>query len=284
MPVGMKLAMPILLTFGAVLPRLGLGTWPLDEQQAEAIVAMAISLGYRMFDTAFDYGNEVGVGRGLRRGLAATGLARGDIFITTKFNAQWHGVQKSREACEAALRRLGLNYIDLFLIHWPNPWLDRYVDAWRGLIKLREEGRVRAIGGSNFLPSHLQRLQDETGLQMEVNQIQISPYSARADQRRYHDEHGIATQSWSPLARGGELLAEPVLRTIAEETGRTPAQVVLRWHMQLNLSAVPMSTQSKHLRRNASIFDFELTPDQMRAIHGLERGTRGQRDPETYGH
>jgi 2,5-diketo-D-gluconate reductase A len=284
LPVGADLLTPIVLAFGAVLPRLGLGTWPLDDQQAEAAVFMAISLGYRMIDTAYDYGNEVGVGRGIRRALAATGLSREDIVVTTKFNAQWHGVQQAQDACQAALERLGLGYVDLFLIHWPNPWLDRYVDAWRGLIKLRQDGRVRAVGGSNFLPRHLERIHDETGVHMEVNQIQISPYSSRADQREYHRRHGIATQSWSPLARGRELLAEPVLRTIAGQTVHTPAQVVLRWHLQLNLSVVPKSSDPGHQRQNASLFDFELTPDQMAAISSLERGTQGQRDPETYGH
>jgi len=275
---------PIRLSGGMALPRLGLGTWPLGNADAEVAVALAIELGYRLIDTAFDYGNEKGVGRGIRRGLATTGLAREDIIITTKFNAEWHGIAEAHEAFECAARRLKVDYIDVFLIHWPNPWLGRYVDAWRGLIRLREQGLVRAIGGSNFLPAHIDRLRAETGVEMEINQIQISPYSGRRDQRLYHEQHGIVTQAWSPLALGRELLTEPLLREIAQQTGRTPAQGVLRWHIQSNISAIPKSSDASHLRENASIFDFVLSADQMSAIGTLERGTKGLRHPEIYGH
>ena len=157
------------------MPRLGLGTWPLGNSEAEVAVALAIELGHRLIDTAYDYDNEVGVGRGIRRGLIATGLAREDIVITTKFNAEWHGTAEAHEAFECAARRLRLDYIDVFLIHWPNPWLGRYVDAWRGLIKLREQGQVRAIGGSSFFPAHLDWLRAETGVEMEVNRSRSVP-------------------------------------------------------------------------------------------------------------
>jgi 2,5-diketo-D-gluconate reductase A len=278
------LTAPIPLTHGGVLPRVGLGTWPMDDADSEVAVVTAIEAGYRLVDTAYNYGNEVGVGRGVRRALDVTGLAREDIVVTTKFNAEWHGEQLSQDAYSGALERMGLEYIDLFLIHWPNPWQDRYVDAWRGLIALLEAGRVRAIGGSNFTPAHLERIRVETGVEMDVNQRQISPYSTREAERAYHHEHGIATQAWSPIGRGGELLADPVLVAIAEQVGRTVPQVVLRWHLQQGLSVAPKSGNPERIRQNIALFDFELTAEQMAAISGLDRGTEGLLDPDTFGH
>jgi 2,5-diketo-D-gluconate reductase A len=269
------------LRHGAKLPALGLGTWPLDDRAAERVVAEAVGLGYRLIDTAENYGNERGVGAGLR----AAGVAREDVFVTTKLNVRWHGRELVREALAGSLERLRTDYVDLLLIHWPNPAQDRYVDAWRGLVDLLGEGRLRAIGVSNFTPAHLERLRLETGTLPDVNQIELNPTAIRTVHRAYHRAHGIATQCWGPLGgRGAAVLREPAIIAIAERLGRTPAQVVLRWHIDLGLSAVPKSADPRRLAENLGCVDVVLGDDDLAAISALDRGEAGLLDPATFGH
>jgi 2,5-diketo-D-gluconate reductase A len=277
----MTTAPTITLKHGAQLPRLGLGTWPMDDAEAEAVIAGAIESGYRLVDTAENYRNERGVGRGLK----ASGVPRDELFVTTKFNKEWHGVELAAEAFERSADRLGLEYVDLLLIHWPNPRQDRYVEAWQGLIRLLEGGRVRAIGTSNFKPTHLERIIAVTGVAPDVNQIQLSPLVARESARAYHAEHGIVTQSWSPIGgEGTDVLHEPVVAALAERYGRTPAQIVLRWHMELGLVTVPKSSNPERLRQNLDIFDFSLAPEDVAAISALDRGDAAGADSDLFGH
>lgn len=268
------------LLSGPEIPVLGLGTYPLTDREAERVVAEALEVGYRLVDTAENYRNEEGVGRGLR----ASGVDRAELFVTTKFNAEWHGEELVARAFEGSARRLGVEYVDLLLIHWPNPAQDRYVSAWRGLIALREAGLVRAIGVSNFKPAHLQRLLDETGVAPDVNQIELNPRVSRAELREFGARHGIVTEAWSPIGKGGELLEEPAITGIAERLGRTPAQVVLRWHVQLGNVAIPKTANRERLRENLDVFDFELTDADMRALSDLDRGEASAVDSDEFGH
>jgi 2,5-diketo-D-gluconate reductase A len=271
----------VTLLHGAETPRLGLGTWPMDDDAAEVAVAAAIGLGYRLVDTAENYGNERGVGRGIK----ASGVPREELFVTTKFNKRWHGVELAAEAFELSADRLGLEYIDLLLIHWPNPQQDRYVQAVQGLARLLEDGRLRAIGTSNFKPAHLQRVIDETGIVPDVNQIQLSPTVTRESSRAFHERHGIVTQSWSPIGgQSNDVLREPVVVEVAERHGRTPAQVVLRWHIELGLTTVPKSSDPDRLRQNLDIFDFSLSADEVSAISALDRGDAAGADSDAFGH
>jgi 2,5-diketo-D-gluconate reductase A len=262
------------------MPRLGLGTWPMDDATAERVVATAVESGYRLVDTAENYGNERGVGRGLR----ASGVRREELFVTSKFNKQWHSVDGARRACEASLERLGLEHLDLLLVHWPNPGQDRYVEAYRGLLALLRDGLVRAVGTSNFTPAHLQRLLDETGTAPDVNQLQLHPFVVQREGRAFAAQHGIVVQSWSPLGRGSELRSHPVIAELAQQYGRTPAQILLRWHIELGLVPVPKSEDPQRLRENIAVFDFELPPDDLTRIAGLDRGGELVVDPETFGH
>ena len=273
------LAPLVTLRHGAKMPLLGLGTWPLDNADVARTVETALGLGYRLIDTAENYQNEEGVGEGLRR----SGLDRSDVFITTKFNKEWHSVDGAREAFEASARRLGVDYVDLLLIHWPNPAQDRYVEAFQGLARLLADGSVRAIGTSNFKPAHLQRLFD-AGLVPEVNQIQLDPRHTRSDLVEMHREHGIVTESWSPLGRGGDLLAEPAVQSLAEKYGKTPAQVVLRWHTQLGHVPIPKSSHPERLAENFAIFDFMMEAAELDQLSALDRGTQDIADADVFGH
>ncbi|MDO8213133.1 aldo/keto reductase [Conexibacter sp. CPCC 206217] len=279
------------LRSGPSMPRLGLGTWNMSDAEAQAAVAQALEVGYRLIDTAQMYGNEGGVGRGLRNG----GVAREDVFVVTKLGADGHGEQEAQEAFARSAERLGLDYVDLYLVHWPLPSHDRYVDAWRGLIALREQGLVRAIGVSNFKADHIDRLVDETGVVPDVNQIQLNPHVTRDAARRHHAERGIVTQAWSPLGGGvHELLAgqqdggqaragvldEPVIVEIAREHGRTPAQVVLRWHLDLGLSVVMKSTNAQRMASNLESVELALTPQQRDAITALDHGESAAADSD----
>jgi len=268
------------LAHGADMPVLGLGTSPMDDAETAGAVEHALGLGYRLVDTAENYGNEVGVGRGIR----AAGVPREDVFLTSKFNREWHSVDGARQAFEASAERLGTDHVDLLLIHWPNPDQDRYVDAWRGLVALLEEKRVRAVGTSNFKPAHLQRLLDETGVTPDVNQVQLSPHLTRDATREYDAEHGIVTESWSPLGQGSDLLDDPVLTDVADRHGRTVAQVVLRWHLQLGLVAIPKSAHPGRLAENLAVLDFELSGDEMDVICALDRGESEAVDSDSFGH
>jgi 2,5-diketo-D-gluconate reductase A len=269
------------LLHGAAIPQLGLGTFPLNDQESEAAVAAAIELGYRSFDTAENYGNEVGVGRGLRAG----GVPREELFVTTKFNKAWHGVDLVADAFEASAARLGVDYVDLLLIHWPNPAQDRYVDAVSGLAKLLEAGKVRAIGTSNFKPAHLQRVIDETGVVPDVNQIQLHPGLARREAREFHARHGIVTESWAPLGgQWDDILVEPLVVRMAERYERTPAQVVLRWHMDLGLVTVPKTSHPARMAENLALFDFHLEPADLEALGALDKGEEAAFDSDRGGH
>ncbi|WP_272944656.1 aldo/keto reductase [Kribbella catacumbae] len=262
------------------MPRLGLGTSPMNDDDAERAVVRALEVGYRLVDTAENYRNEVGVGRA----LAASGLAREDLFVTSKFNKRWHSVEGARTAFEASAEKLGLEYLDLLLIHWPNPDQDRYVDAWRGLIELREAGLVRAIGTSNFKPSHLQRLIDETGVAPEVNQVQLSPVWTKQTEREFHATHSIVTEAWSPLGKGTDLLDHPTVAAVAKAHDKTPGQVVLRWEVQQDVVPIPKSANRERLEQNLAVFDFELTADELTALDAMDGTGKAPADSDRFGH
>ncbi|NJC23773.1 2,5-diketo-D-gluconate reductase A [Arthrobacter pigmenti] len=264
---------------GASIPALGLGTWPLDDDEAATAVEQAVAAGYRLFDTAENYGNEAGVGEGIRR----SGIERDQVFITTKFNKKWHSVDGVRRAFEQSAAKLGVDYIDLLLVHWPNPDQDRYLDAVKGLVSLREEGLLKAIGVSNFKPHHLQRLLDD-GLVPDVNQVQLDPRHTRADSREFHAQHGIVTESWSPLGKGGNLLQDPAVDLLADKYGMTPAQIVLRWHLQLGLVAIPKSANPLRIKQNINLFGFELTQDEVDSLSALDTGDDDITDSDSFGH
>jgi 2,5-diketo-D-gluconate reductase A len=270
----------VTLANGAEMPALGLGTSPMGDEETEATVTTAIRTGYRLIDTAENYGNERGVGRGIR----ASGVDRDEVFVTTKFNERWHGEEEAQQAFANSAERLGLDHIDLLLIHWPVPAKDRYVDAWRGMIRLLEHGKVRAIGVSNFKPAHLDRLLDETAVAPHVNQVQLDPRIARVDERSYHAAHGIVMESWSPIGKGGGLLAEPTIADIARRHAKTPAQVVLRWHVQHGLVPIPKTSKPERLAENIDVFDFELTSEEMEELSVLDRHGAGAVDSDRFGH
>lgn len=266
---------------GVEIPVVGVGTSPLQGDECFRQVLAALEVGYRLVDTAESYGNEAAVGVAIR----ASGVDRSEIFITTKLNRRWHSVAGVREAFEASSQRLGVDYIDLMLVHWPNPDQDRYVDAVRGLQAVVDSGGLRALGTSNFKPAHLQRVLEETGVTPDVNQIQLSPYATRSASRAYHEAHGIVTESWSPLgASSAELRNDPVIGRIAAEHGRSPSQVVLRWHLQLGLVTIPRSSNPGRLAENLDIFDFELSDEEMGRISALDRGEAGIADSDAVGH
>ena len=271
------------LNTGATIPQVGAGTWPLKDAEAADVVATAIDLGYRHLDTATRYGNEAGVGEGIRR----SGIAREELFVTTKLDGQFQGSDRAIGGLRAALDRLQLDYVDLLLIHWPVPARDEYVSTWRTFERLHAEGLARAIGVSNFKPAHLDRLAAETSVVPAVNQIQISPAIERLEQRAYDDAHGIVTQSWSPLGGGSgarSLLAEPVLVDIAARLERTPAQVVVRWHVQNGLVVIPKSSDRDRLAQNLDVFSFELSAEDLASIATLSQGPDAGVDSDRDGH
>jgi 2,5-diketo-D-gluconate reductase A len=267
------------LSTGASMPVIGLGTWPLNDGQVARTVVDAVEAGYRLIDTAAKYGNEAGVGQGIRD----SGIAREQLFVTTKLDGGYQGNDRAIPGLDASLARLGLDYVDLLMIHWPLPARDLYVDTWITFGKLLASGKTRAIGVSNFKPAHLDRLIAETGVAPAVNQIELNPTLARAQTRAYNAAHGIVTQSWSPLGRGGTL-SNPVISGIADRLKTSPAQVVLRWHVQLGLSAVPKSATPARLAQNLHVFDFELTEHDLNAIAGLDHGEAAATDSDIAGH
>jgi len=277
----MKISPAPLLTLanGTTMPQLGLGTWPMNDEQASVVVKEALDMGYRMIDTAENYENERGVGRGIR----ASSVQREDVFVTTKFNRQWHSRQGARQACLASLERLQLDYIDLLLIHWPNPDQDRYVEAYEGMLDLQKEGLVRAVGTSNFKPAHLQRLFD-FGYCPVLNQIQLDPYHARDDLVALHRRKGIQTETWRPLGFGSALLDEPVIGMLAEKYQRTPAQIVLRWAVQQGFATAPKSADPMRMAQNISVFDFALKDEEMQQITALQRHDPAMFDSDHFGH
>lgn len=269
----------ITLAGGAEMPALALGTWPMDDAEVADAVESALAIGYRHIDTAEAYGNERGVGEGLRR----SGVPREEVFITTKFNRQWHSVAGARRAWEGSCERLGVEYIDMLMVHWPNPEQGGYVDAVRGLARLREDGKIRAYGVSNFLRAHLEVLFAE-GLVPEINQLQLEPEHVWPEMQQLHREHGIVTVAYSPLGRGGSFLESEAVVAAAAAHGKTPSQVVLRWHVQQGNAAAPKSGNPARQRENLEIFDFALTDAEMSALSALDTGGPARLDPESFGH
>jgi 2,5-diketo-D-gluconate reductase A len=254
------------LNDGHVIPQIGLGTSPLNDAQVAEAIVDAAELGYRLIDSATRYGNERGVGEGIRR----TGIPREEFFVTTKLDGPFQGEDRAVAGLGAALERMDFSYVDLLLIHWPKPWEDQYVSTWRTFEQLKAEGLVRSIGVSNFKPEHLERLAAEGLTVPAVNQIQLSPAVVRADQRAYHDAHGIVTESWSPFGGGdSSLLTDPVLTAVGERYGKTPAQVMCRWHVQLGLVVIPKSSVRARMAENLDVFDFELTDADLAEIGTL---------------
>jgi len=276
-----QLAPTVKLIHGADMPMLGFGTSPLRGAEAATAVRSAIDTGYRLIDTAENYQNEDGVGRGIRD----SGIDRAELFVTSKFNRHWHSVAGVQRAYEASLDRLGLDYLDLLLVHWPNPDQDRYVDAIRGLGELLDSGTLGAIGTSNFKPAHLKRVLDETGIVPDVNQIELNPYTIRKPSRAFHAEHHIVTESWSPIGAGSaELRSDPVINDVAGRHGKSPTQVILRWHIQSGLVPIPKSSDPGRMAENFDVFDFELENADVEAINALDRGEDAATDSDVFGH
>ncbi|MFJ9538449.1 aldo/keto reductase [Streptomyces sp. NPDC101225] len=269
---------PIILNNGVEMPQLGFGVWQVPDDEAEQAVATALQAGYRSIDTAAIYGNEEGTGRA----IAASGVPREDIFVTTKLWNGDQGYDSTLRAFDTSLRKLGLEYVDLYLIHWPAPARDRYVDTYKAFEKLHADGRVRAIGVSNFEPEHLRRLIDATSVVPAVDQIELHPHLQQHAAREFHAEQGIATEAWSPLGSGKGLLGVPAIVAIAQKHGRTPAQVVLRWHLQLGNIVIPKSVTPSRIKENIEVFDFSLDTEDLAAISALNEDRRLGPDPATF--
>lgn len=268
----------VTLNDGTLLPEIGLGTYKLRDDEGIASILDGLAVGYRLLDTAVNYENEREVGEAFRR----SGLARDEVRITTKIPGRHHGFDEAIASTRQSLTRLGVDRVDLSLIHWPNPSRDRYVDTWRGMIAAREEGLVTSIGVSNFTVEMLERIVEATGVVPVVNQIELHPYFPQDELRRAHARLGVRTESWSPLARGAELLGEPVLERLAARHGVTPAQVVLRWHTQLGSTPIPKSSDAGRQRANADIFGFRLDDADVEAVSSLRRGRLWDGDPLTH--
>ena len=260
----------LMLNNGVQIPQLGFGVFLVPPDETAAAVTMALEAGYRLIDTAQGYRNEKGVGEA----VAASGLPRDEIFITTKLVNGEHGYDRALAAFDGSLKRLGVDTIDLFLIHWPLPMFDQYVETWRALQQLLEDGRVRSIGVSNFEIEHLERLAAETDITPALNQVELHPEFPQDELRAYHGAHGIATESWGPLGQNKGLLDDPRVIELAKSKGRTPAQIVLRWHMQSGIVAIPKSVNPQRIRENIDIFDFELEGADMETFAGLNRNRR----------
>jgi 2,5-diketo-D-gluconate reductase A len=272
-----RVAPTVPLSDGGAMPAIGYGTWPLDDAHARAAVGEALRIGYRLVDTAAKYGNEVGVGRA----IAESDVPRDRIFVTTKLRGAQHGYAQAQRALDESLRRLGLDHVDLFLIHWPLPDLDLYVDSWRALVDLQKDGRTRSIGVSNFTARHIERLLAETGVAPAVNQVELHPDFAQPQLRAWHAQHGIVTESWSPLGRDTDVLAHPAIAAVAERQGRTPAQVVLRWHVQIGAVPIPKSADPGRMRENLEALDIELSDADVAELATVDRGNRVGGDPDT---
>ncbi|MER7013209.1 aldo/keto reductase [Saccharopolyspora sp. NPDC000359] len=269
----------ITLNTGAAMPQLGYGVFQVPADEVVEPVKAALEAGYRSIDTAAVYGNEEGVGRA----IAESGIAREDLFVTTKLWNDEQGYDNALKGFDRSLERLGLEYVDLYLIHWPVAAKDQYVDTWKAFQKLHADGRAKAIGVSNFQIPHLRRLFEETDVVPAVNQVELHPNLPQADLRAFHAEHGIATEAWSPLGQGKGLLEDATLASLAEKYGKSPAQVVLRWHLQLGNITIPKSVTPSRIKENIEVFDFELADDDVAAITALETGIRVGPDPDAFG-
>src|SRR5262245_17225910 len=266
----------VTLNNGVVMPQLGFGVWQVPDDEAQRSVATALEVGYRSIDTAKLYFNEEGVGRAVRD----SGVARPDLFITTKLWNDEHDYDKALRAFDASLARLGMDYLDLYLIHWPVPRQDKYLEAWRALEKIYADGRARAIGVSNFTLEDLTRVMDSGEIVPAVNQIELHPRLTQEELRDFHAEHGILTEAWSPLGSGKGLLDDPTLARVAAHHGRSPAQVVIRWHLQLGNVVIPKSVTPSRIADNFEVFDFELSDDEVETISGLNVDGRTGPDPK----
>ena len=266
----------IALHDGTSIPQLGFGVFQVPPADTAATVATAIEVGYRHIDTAQMYGNEAGVGAGLKN----SGLTRDDVYVTTKLNNTFHRPDDARREIDASLERLGLDQVDLFLIHWPLPtqYDGDFVQTWRALIEAQKAGRTRSIGVSNFQPAHLDRIVEETGVVPVVNQVEVHPFFANEDVRAANARHGVLTEAWSPIAQGA-VLDDDTIGEIASLVGRTPAQVVLRWHVQRGDIVFPKSMSRDRMQQNFELFDFELEPTHVAAIDALDRGESGRMGP-----
>jgi 2,5-diketo-D-gluconate reductase A len=269
----------IRLNNGVSIPQFGFGVFQIAPDRTATAVRTALDAGYRHIDTAQMYGNEEGVGQAIRE----SGLPRDEVFVTTKLDNDRHGHDEAIRAFGESLHRLGLDHVDLFLIHWPRPSQDRYVETWKALEKLASDGTARAIGVSNFQLSHLERLAAETGTVPAVNQIELHPRFPQAGLRAQHRERGIATEAWSPIGQGGDLLSDERLVGMAEKYGRSPAQIVLRWHVQLGNIVFPKSVTPARIAENIDVFEFELADDDMLTVDELDTGTRMGPDPDRFG-
>ncbi len=262
---------------GHRIPQLGFGVFQVPPGSTADIVLRALRTGYRSIDTAAAYGNEAGVGEA----ISASGIPRDELFITTKLANDDHGRDRAHRALHQSLERLGQDYVDLYLIHWPVPARDLYAGTWEALIELKEEGLVRSIGVSNFLPEHIERIADATHVTPVINQIELHPRFQQPELRRWHEQHGILTEAWSPLGQGS-ILDDRVIERVALEHQRTPAQVILRWHLQLGNVVIPKSVTPKRIEENFHLFDFELSEEDVEAISQLETGGRIGGDPATF--
>ncbi|WP_327674268.1 MULTISPECIES: aldo/keto reductase [unclassified Streptomyces] len=269
----------VTLNNGVTMPQLGFGVFQVPDDEAHAAVTSALDAGYRSIDTAALYENEKGTGRA----IADYGLAREDVFVTTKLWNTEQGRDTALRAFDASLERLGMDYVDLYLIHWPVPSRDKYVETWQAFEEILASGRARAIGVSNFLPEHLDRLAAETSVVPALNQIELHPRLQQSELRAYDAEHGIATEAWSPLGRGNGVLDDEIVTALARKYDRSPAQIALRWHLQLGNVVIPKSVTPSRIRENIAVFDFELSSDDIAALAGLETGERVGPDPAVLG-
>ncbi len=265
------------LAGGVEIPQLGFGVFQVPPEETADVAGRALAAGYRHIDTAAAYGNEEGVADAIE----ASALSRDEIFVTTKCFNNDHGYDEATRALESSLERLRMDQVDLYLIHWPVPTRDRYVDTWRAFIDAQEKGLVRAIGVSNFNADHLDRLVEETGVTPTVNQVELHPRLQQPDLRQKHEELGIVTEAWSPLAQG-EVLDDPAIGEIAEAHGKTAAQVVIRWHLQIGNVVIPKSVTQERIEANFDVFDFELDEGQLEAIEELDQADRIGPDPRTF--
>lgn len=267
----------VTLNNGVRIPQLGFGVFQVPDEDTTAAVTAALEAGYRSIDTAAIYGNEAGVGKA----IADSGIAREDLFVTTKLWNSEQGYDATLRAFDESLAKLGLDHVDLYLIHWPTPARDLYLDTWRAFERLAADGRIRAAGVSNFQPAHLRRLLDHSSLVPAVNQIELHPALQQAELRALHAELGIATEAWSPLAQGA-VLGEEAIVSLAERHGRTPAQIVLRWHLQLGNVVIPKSVTPARIAENIDVFGFTLSDEEMASLAALDRGLRTGPDPDEF--
>lgn len=268
------------LNNGTSIPQIGLGTASLDDATVARVLVTAVAAGYRHIDTAFRYGNQRGVGQGIRD----CGVAREELFVTTKLDGEHQGNDRAIAGLDECLRQLGLDYVDLLLIHWPLPWRNEYLSTWKTFEQLVAAGKVRSIGVSNFKPAHLEALMAEATIRPVANQIQLDPRITRADHVEYDNAHDIVTVAWSPLGQGKDLLSEPVLRSIGAAHGKSPAQVVLRWNIERGLVTIPRSSNPARLAENLNVFDFTLSAEEVAAISALDTGAEPRVDSDTMGH